>query len=85
MPMEYRSTVAHLAKSLLAALVLTLLLNFATMASVVFLACAVLLGACLFTLHHAAADFDAEEANTRKQRAQQQQQQQQQQQLQQQH
>jgi len=61
-PLEYRSTVAHLAKSLLASLVLTLLLNFATMSSMVFLACAVLLGACLFTLHHAAADFDAEES-----------------------
>ena len=47
-------------KTLLAVLVLVLLLNFASMASIVFMFCAVLLGTCWFCLYSAGGELAAE-------------------------
>uniref|UniRef100_A0A7S2RZF5 Molybdate-anion transporter n=1 Tax=Rhizochromulina marina TaxID=1034831 RepID=A0A7S2RZF5_9STRA len=52
-PYESQSLVAQLSKSALAILVLSLLLNFSTVNSIMFLACSCLLGAAVFVLYHA--------------------------------
>mmetsp|Transcript_80194 Transcript_80194/g.156817 ORF Transcript_80194/g.156817 Transcript_80194/m.156817 type:complete len:218 (+) Transcript_80194:98-751(+) len=56
-PLESRAAAAHLAKTLLMLNVLVLLLNLASMPSMVFLVCALVLGVAVFALHHASPDF----------------------------
>ena len=59
-PRESRGLVMHASKTLLAVLVLTMLLNFASMASIVFMFCAMLLGVCWFCLYSAGGELSAE-------------------------